>query len=172
MDLAPYVARLHRDLAAAAEAGGEDAVALAERLAAPLDATVRLVLLEALSDAAEEITRDLAPGSVEVRLRRGEPDFVVAPPDTGPFASEPVGSAAEASAPSPPGADDGGTARVSLRLPEGLKARAEEAAAARGISVNAWLVQAVSGALDPRSAAASAVRAAWNSGQNLRGWAR
>src|SRR5512132_1200686 len=81
MDLLPYVAHLQRDLEIAAEAGGEEARALAERLTAPLESAARLVLLEALSDAAAEITRELAPGSVDVRLRGRDPDLVVnAPP--------------------------------------------------------------------------------------------
>ena len=77
MDLTPYVENLRRELAVAADAGGEDARALAERLTAPLDSAMRLMLLDALSAAADEITRELAPGSVELRLRAGEPDFVV-----------------------------------------------------------------------------------------------
>ncbi|TMR25926.1 hypothetical protein ETD85_44320, partial [Nonomuraea zeae] len=85
MDLAPYVDRLRRELAVAAGAGGEDARALAERLAAPLESATRLALLEALSAAADEITRDLAPGSVEVRLRGRDPGFVVTPPPGGQF---------------------------------------------------------------------------------------
>src|SRR3954453_49661 len=80
MDLTPYIDNLRREFAVAAEAGGDDARALAERLTAPLESATRLALLEALSDAAGEITRDLAPGSVEVRLRGREPDFVVTPP--------------------------------------------------------------------------------------------
>ena len=80
MDLNPYVETLRRDLATAASAGGEDARAVAERLAAPLESSVRLVLLDALSEAAAEITRDLAPGAVDVRLRGREPSFVVTPP--------------------------------------------------------------------------------------------
>jgi len=80
MDLTQYVSKLSAELAVAAEAGGEDARALAERLIAPLDSAVRLTLLEALSSAADEITRDLAPGSVELRLRGREPSFVVTPP--------------------------------------------------------------------------------------------
>src|SRR4051794_7804593 len=122
MDLTPYAERLRDELAVAAEAAGPDARALAERLAAPLDSSVRLMLLEALSAAADEITRELAPGSVEVRLRGGEPDFVVTPApgvDDGP---EP------ASAPPPPSdADEGATARINLRLPEHLKAGVEQA---------------------------------------------
>src|SRR3954471_4050841 len=80
MDLTPFVDAVRRELAVAAEAGGEDARALAERLTAPLDSAARLALLEALSAAADAITRDLAPGSVEVRLRGRDPDFVLTPP--------------------------------------------------------------------------------------------
>ena len=79
MDLTPHVERLRYELGVAAAAGGEDARALAERLTAPLESAVRLVLLEALSEAADEITRDLAPGSVEMRLRGREPGFAVTP---------------------------------------------------------------------------------------------
>ena len=64
----------------AAEGGGEAARALAERLVAPLDAAVRLALLDALAAAAQEITCELAPGSVEVRLRGRDPEFVVTTP--------------------------------------------------------------------------------------------
>jgi hypothetical protein len=84
MDLAQYVNDLQHQLEVAAEAGGEQARALAERLTAPLEAATRLVLLEALSVAASEITRDLAPGSVDVRLRGRDPEFVVTPPPVGP----------------------------------------------------------------------------------------
>src|SRR5215510_12586108 len=80
MDLTRYVEDLRQQLAVAADAGGDEARALAERLTVPLDAATRLVLLDALSAAADEITRELAPGSVEVRLRGRDPDFVVTPP--------------------------------------------------------------------------------------------
>ena len=76
----PYVENLRRELAVAAEAGGPEARALAERLTGPLESAARLALLEALSAAAGEITRDLAPGSVDVVLRGGDPAFVVTPP--------------------------------------------------------------------------------------------
>ena len=79
MNLTPYVETFRRQLAVAADAGGEDARALTERLTAPLESAIRLMLLDALSAAADEITRELAPGSVELRLRSGEPDFVVTP---------------------------------------------------------------------------------------------
>jgi len=146
MDLAPYVETLHRQLAVAAEAGGEDARALAERLTAPLDAAARLMLLEVLSAAAGEITSELAPGSVDVRLRGGEPELVVVPPP----AEEPADVGTGAAVPNAaPVDDDGAQARINLRLPDSLKSRAEDAAAQAGLSVNAWLVRAVAAAVEP-----------------------
>ena len=140
MDLNPYVENLRRELAVAAEAGGEEARALAERLTAPLDSAVRLMLLDALSAAADDITRELAPGSVELRLRTGEPDFVVTPAP----ADEPPGRPAAAP---PPEEDDGPVARINLRLPEQLKTDVEQAAARERLSVNAWLVRAAAAAV-------------------------
>jgi hypothetical protein len=138
MDLMPYVDYLRRELAVAAEAGGEDARALAERLTGPLESATRLALLEALSAAADEITRDLAPGSVDVRLRGRDPAFVVTPPPAGPsfedaaeggYETAPTGVSAAGvrppAPPNPPEADEGGTSRISLRVPEHLKPRIE-----------------------------------------------
>ncbi|MGW5685094.1 hypothetical protein [Nonomuraea sp. NPDC003754] len=152
MHLAPYVDRLHHELAASAEAAGEDARALAERLVVPLDSTARLVLLEALSTAAVEITRDLAPGSVELRLRGRDPCFVVTPPPGGPAVPPGSHPSALSSAfpPAAPPADgeESGTSRISLRVPDPLKHRIETAAGGEGLSVNAWLVRAAGAALD------------------------
>jgi HicB family len=142
MDLTPYAENLRSELAVAAEAGGDDARALAERLTAPLDSAIRLMLLEALSAAADEITRELAPGSVELRLRAGEPGFVVTPAP----ADDPLEPDVEPPPP-PPEAEDGATARINLRLPEQLKAGIEQAAARERLSVNAWLVRAAAAAL-------------------------
>jgi hypothetical protein len=144
MDLSQYVENLRRELAVTADAGGEEARALAERLTAPLESAVRLMLLDALSAAADEITRELAPGSVELRLRAGEPDFVVLPaPVDGP--DEPARDA-----PPPlvsPEGDEGATARINLRLPEQLKAGVEQAASRERLSVNAWLVRVAAAAI-------------------------
>lgn len=175
MDLAPYVDNLRRELAIAAGAGGEEARALAGRLAAALEPAARLALLEALSAAADEITRDLAPGSVEVRLRGRDPGFVVTPPPVSqPFEdARETGWAERPPAPPPPDADEGGTSRISLRVPEHLKPRIEEAAARDGLSVNAWLVRAVSAALDPEDAGRrSGRRAAPQAGKRYTGWVR
>src|SRR3954451_15774332 len=128
MDLTPYVDTLRRELAVAAEAGGEDARELAERLTAPLESATRLIMLNVLSAAMDEITRELAPGSVDVRLRGLDPDFVVTLPPTGGRAPAERAESTEAlRTPAPADGDEGGTARVNLRLPAHLKARAEEA---------------------------------------------
>ncbi|MGW4286130.1 hypothetical protein ACWEIK_04265 [Streptomyces sp. NPDC004673] len=167
MDLTPYVDTLRRELAVAAEAGGEEARELAERLTAPLESATRLTMLHVLSAAMDEITRELAPGSVDVRLRGLDPEFVVTAP---PAESAPV-EAAEV-APQPVAeTDEGGTARVNLRLPAHLKARAEEAAGREGLSVNAWLVRAVSAAVDggTRPRPAEKTRTI---GQSFTGWVR
>jgi hypothetical protein len=174
MDLTPYVDNLRRELAVAAEAGGEEARELAERLTAPLESATRLTMLNVLSAAMDEITRDLAPGSVDVRLRGLDPDFVVTPPPRDEAYGETGGHAEPLKAPAPADGDDGATARVNLRLPAHLKARAEEAAGREGLSVNAWLVRAVSAAVDggavPRTAEKN--RATRTVGQSFTGWVR
>ncbi|MFF9689612.1 hypothetical protein [Streptomyces sp. NPDC014623] len=171
MDLTPYVETLRRELAVAAEAGGDDARELAERLTAPLESAARLTMLNVLSAAADEITRELAPGSVDVRLRGLDPDFVVTPPpaDSG-AATEPAGSVEPPRAPAE--SDEGGTARVNLRLPAHLKARTEEAAAREGLSVNAWLVRAVSAAVDAGGTQPRTAEKARTVGQSFTGWVR
>ncbi|QFQ95021.1 toxin-antitoxin system HicB family antitoxin [Streptomyces phaeolivaceus] len=173
MDLTPYVDTLRRELAVAAEAGGEEARELAERLTAPLESATRLTMLNVLSAAMDEITRELAPGSVDVRLRGLDPDFVVAlPPMHGTAPSEPVAVPVEPlAAPAPADGDEGGTARVNLRLPAHLKARAEEAANREGLSVNAWLVRTVSAAVDHGTRPRPAERAQ-TVGQSFTGWVR
>ncbi|MFF2545865.1 toxin-antitoxin system HicB family antitoxin [Kitasatospora sp. NPDC058063] len=184
MDLTPYVENLRNELAVAAATGGDEARALAERLTLPLESAVRLTLLNALSAAMGEVTRDLAPGSVDVRLRGLDPEFVVtAPPGSDAFhgdaAPQPAPMAPLAPPMVPPAAtpepDETGTARINFRLPAHLKARAEEAAAEAGLSLNAWLVRALAGALegeparrpvaDPGSRVARSV-----GGQGFTGW--
>ncbi|MFE0045050.1 hypothetical protein [Streptomyces albireticuli] len=173
MDLTPYVDTLRRELAVAAEAGGEGARELAQRLTAPLESATRLTMLNVLSAAMDEITRELAPGSVDVRLRGLDPDFVVTLPPVDSGASvEPAVSVEPFKAPAPVGGgDEGGTARVNLRLPAHLKARAEEAAGREGLSVNAWLVRAVSVAVDGGSRTRTAEKPR-SIGQSITGWVR
>ncbi|MFJ7199917.1 MULTISPECIES: toxin-antitoxin system HicB family antitoxin [unclassified Streptomyces] len=171
MDLTPYVDTLRRELAVAAEAGGESARELAERLTAPLESATRLTMLNVLSAAMDEITRELAPGSVDVRLRGLDPDFVVTLPPAGGGPAEPAAPVEPLKAQAPVEGDEGGTARVNLRLPAHLKARAEEAASREGLSVNAWLVRAVSAAVDGGGAPRTTERTR-TMGQGFTGWVR
>ncbi|TLS44398.1 hypothetical protein FE633_20500 [Streptomyces montanus] len=175
MDLTPYVDNLRHELAVAAEAGGDEALALAERLTAQLESAARLTLLNALSDAMDEVTRDLAPGSVDVRLRGLNPEFVVtAPPIPDTFGEGDAPASPPApTPPTPVDVEDGATSRINFRPPAQLKVRVEEAASREGLSVNAWLVRAVAAALDPMAdrgkSGSSRVHAA---GQGITGWVR
>lgn len=139
MDITPYVESLRRDLLAAAEAAGPEARAATERLAYALDPAARLALMEAISQAAAEITAELPAGGVDVRLQGRELEFSVhAAPPAPPTAPEP---------PAPPSAEedeeDGNVARITLRIPESVKVKAEELAGRSGNSLNTWLVNVV-----------------------------
>ena len=133
MDLTRYLETLRADLAAAAAPGGPETTRAAELLGHSLAASARLALLEALSDAAAEITTRLPDATVEVRLRGREADLVVTP-------SAPAAHAA-------PAPDGGDLTRLTLRMPESLETHVEQTAAAEGVSVNAWLVRAVTAAV-------------------------
>ena len=145
MDITTYVESLRRDLIAAASAGGPDVQAAAERMALALDPAIRMVLLEALSHAAAEISQDLGGGSIDVRLKGREPQFVTTPPPPTPAAPPADDSDDEEEE------EEGPVARITLRLPEALKQRAEEAAAKHGQSLNTWLVGAVRRAASNRA---------------------
>jgi hypothetical protein len=163
MDLTRYLETLRADLAAAAAPGGPETTRAAELLGHSLEASARLALLEALSDAAAEITTRLPDASVEVRLRGREADLVVT-------------HAAPAPAPAAPGlpaspafpVDGGDLARLTLRMPESLKTHVEQTAAAEGISVNAWLVRAVTAAV--RHPDAATPPPAGRSGKRITGY--
>ena len=167
MDLQPYLESIQRQLAVAAETGGDEARALAERLAAPLEAAVRLALQDALAAAVEEITCELAPGSVELRLRGRDPEFVVTPAPL--EASVEVG---EAPFLPPSLGDGGGLSRINVRMPEQLKSRVEAAASTDGLSVNAWLVRAAAAAVERSDPDPRRERRASQGAQRYTGWAR
>lgn len=151
MDITPYVESLRHDLAAAAEAGGPEARAAAERLALALDPAVRLTLMDALSQAAAEITSELPAGSIDVRLRGREPEFVVDVP-TMPMPAPIPAAAPNTSTPEEAEeAEDGSVARITLRIPESVKFKAEELAAKSGHSLNSWMVNVVRAATRERA---------------------
>ena len=186
MNLSVFVESLRHQLAIAADAGGDDARALAERLTAPLESATRLVLLEVLAAAADEITRELAPGTVEVRLRGRDPGFVVTPPPyheefddearSRPGRTQAGGTTSMddrpvIARPAPAEAEEGGMSRLNLRLPDALKVRIEEAARQEGLSLNAWLVRVAAAALEPDDLQRRLQRSPWGS-QRYTGWLR
>ncbi len=148
MDITPYVENLRRDLLAAAESAGEQARQTAERLGYALDPSARLALMEAISQAAAEITAAMPAGSVDVRLDGRDLDFVVhAPQASAPAAPPPP----PPPAPPAPGDVEEGLARITVRMPESIKNKADDAAAAAGQSLNTWLVSLVRSATSDRA---------------------
>jgi hypothetical protein len=144
MDLSEYVAALRQEMATITRFANQDVARAAEMLTDAMESSVRLTLLQALSAAAAEITSELDDAVVDVRLAGSDADFVVTMTN-----DEPLRPPAPPTVPAPPGgeaADD--MTRVTLRLPEPLKARVEAAAGTAGVSVNAWLIRAISQALD------------------------
>ena len=168
MELAPHVDAIRRDLSAATALADDSTREIAARLGSTLDTSARMALMDALSQACAEISRDLAPGSVEVRLAGRDPQFVVtAPPRMSPAAEptravpttdehETSGDDGDTDVPEDATGDaeeefdeeDGNTVRLTFRLPAGLKNRVETAASDSGQSVNAWLNDAVRFAVD------------------------
>lgn len=135
MDTARFVEKLERDLAAVA-ALGDDAVAhAAERLIQALRGSASYRLMEALSEVALEISAQLPDGHVEVRLAGPDAELVY----VGPQPADPPAVSS----------DDGLSARITLRLPENLKRELEAAATREGVSLNTWLVRALSRSTAP-----------------------
>jgi len=152
VELRPFVEGLQADLEGIA-AVGDDAVAeAAKRLTSAVGASAGLRLLDALTEAALEVSEQLPSGHVEIRLSGQDPSFV--------YVEE------EGEVPAPPAGDDALVARISLRLPEGLKLAIEAAATREGISVNAWLVRSLARAVGSSGGARR------SSGNRLTGFGR
>jgi hypothetical protein len=149
VQLQRFVDALKADLTAVAELGDETTADAAGRLVVTLQASIGLRLLDALSEAALELNERLPSGHVEVRLTGQDPELVY-------VSDEPEAPAGQA--------DEAYTARITLRLPEALKASVELAASREGVSVNTWIVRALS----RTSTAAPAAQ----SGNRLTGYAR
>ena len=161
MELSPYVEGLRSELGSLTRFASEDVAAVATKLAEALDSSVRLTLLEVLSAAAAEITTRLDDTVIDVRLNASEPEFVVT--------AVPRHSGQEPG--TEPAADEAGSARVTLRLSEALKARVEAQAAADGVSVNSWLAHAAIRALES-TGPARGPRSGPGIGQRITGYAR
>ena len=172
MQLNRHLQRLRDRLVSVAEGEKEEEARAAQRLIASLDDSVQLMLLDVLAAAAAEITRELAPTSVELRLREGDPEFVVIAPAQAPARDGDIaGPPDETPAGEGVAGGEGAVARINLRLPEQLKGRVEQAAEQEGLSINAWLVRAAVGALD-RGRSGGSVSGPSYGGQNYKGWGR
>jgi Arc-like DNA binding domain len=150
MELSPYIESVRAGVVNASSLADEQTQHVAQRLGTAIESSTRLALIQALSDAAGTISAELAPSSVELRMVGHDPEFVVSLQTT---ESEPTllmpepESASEETAE----AEDEPVARITLRLPQSVKARVDEVASSEGISTNAWLIRAVMDALSERS---------------------
>jgi hypothetical protein len=135
MDITPYVESLRASLVSAADSAGEETRQAAERLGFALESSTRLAIMEAVSQAAAEITSEMPNGGVDVRLNGRDLDFLVHVSAPTPPSPPPP--------PAPEELDDGSLSRITLRIPEAVKAKAEERAADAGQSLNTWLVNVV-----------------------------
>lgn len=147
MLLSPVVEGLKADLQAAAAVGGEETQRTASVLLGALEAAVRFRVLDVLQEAADEMSASLPGLRVEVRMSGREPSLVASLVTD---AAAPGGHGSEDT--DSGGEDDGDAgsgeiARITLRLSESLKARVEQAAARKRVSVNNWLISAASQAL-------------------------
>jgi hypothetical protein len=174
MELSEYAEGLRREVAAVTRFAGEDVARAGQLITESLDSSIRLTLLDVLSGAAAEITSRLDDIAVEVRLSSGNPTFAIVHTRENPDVPEPPAppSPPPPAGPSGEAEEETGTSRVTLRLPDALKTRAEAAAARDGLSLNAWLVRAASRALGGDSGPARTRTARRGPGTRITGYAR
>ena len=134
MNISEILDALRTDIQTTAEGGDKKTGEALVRLGHLLEASVRVQLMDALSEAAAELSQELPTGRVEVRIAGGDISLTFVRDQDEP-SDLPT---------------DEDSARITLRLPESLKTQAESSASRDGISMNAWLVRAVKRALDER----------------------
>jgi hypothetical protein len=155
MELSPYIESVRAGVANASSLADEHTQQVAERLGTAIESSTRLALIQALSDAAGNISAEIAPSSVELRIVGQDPEFVVSiqtsQSEPTLLMPEPEPAGEDAAEPSLAESEDEPVARITLRLPQSVKARVDEMATSEGISTNAWLIRAVMDALSERS---------------------
>ena len=139
-----HLVGIREDAQAAAAALGDDEVVDELRLLSDtVEPSLRLRVIDVLSEAALTLNGQLRDGHIEVRLAGRDPELV--------YVDDPE----ERDEPAP---GDDLSARITLRLPEGLKAGIEIAASREGVSANAWIVRALARAVEPRTTRRSSNR--------------
>jgi HicB family len=152
MEISPHVAAIQADLAAAAALGDDATATAGQRLAAAVESSLQLRLLDVLTEVSLALNAQLPTGHVELRLAGRDPELVlVVEEDDGSDAAPVVG--------------EDHSARITLRLPDGLKAQVEGAADRAGVSTNAWIVRALARSVEQRPNRP-------RSGNRLRGFAQ
>ena len=152
MQTAQFIEALQSDLRELAQLGGDELVQAAHRLEGAVKQSATLRLIDALTQVALEVSSQLPNGHLDVRLSGQDPELVYVQEE----GEEPQAQAAE----------DGLTARITLRLPDSLKTTLEKAAEMEGVSVNTWLVRALQ-----RSVSSGGGRAV-RSGKRITGYAQ
>lgn len=150
MELSPYIESVRAGVVNASSLADEQTQHVAQRLGTAIESSTRLALIQALSDAAGTISAELAPSSVELRMVGQDPEFVVSL-QTGEAEPTLLMPEPESASEETAEAEDEPVARITLRLPQSVKARVDEVASSEGISTNAWLIRAVMDALSERS---------------------
>jgi hypothetical protein len=151
---------LKDDVRALACLGDEASARAGELIAGALGPAAMVRLLDILGQAAVEVSAQLGTGHTELRVAGSEATLVVV---------------AEESAPAPE-ADEASpelSARLTLRLPEPLKARIERAADREGASTNSWIVRVLTRATsggNPDDGRSGGLRITGLPGRRLRGF--
>lgn len=171
MDLRPLTRSVQEQLAASAAVGDESTQRAAQLLSVSLEPALRIMLQDALSQVAADVSAEIAPGRVELALRGGEVDVQVVPPSAPSAAPPPAPPAPPApSDPEEEGPGDASAARVTFRPPQELKSRLEQAAAEQDFSLNSYLVRALRSHLDGASAAQDRRSTSFHSSGRTSGW--
>ncbi len=127
MKMSLVVDGLRSDVVAVGELGDDTVAEVAERIADVLARSVPGRVLDLLSDAAAELTASLPDGRIDIRVAGDDVDMTYVENEPGPMQA--------------PGDGDDLSARITLRVSEGLKSRVEQGAAADGVSVNTFILR-------------------------------
>lgn len=154
MQLNEYLSAVAYDLDRATQLADDATRDVARRLVTVLEPGLRMAMVQLLSDAAAQLTSELPGTVVTIRMDGREPVWHVVSPES----HAPTGTPVDAAE------DEEGTARVTVRLPEAVKRRAEAAAQSAGQSLNTWIIHAL-------RRATSTDKTPTSSSRRITGWA-